>query len=219
MGSAAAATGLRRLSAIDAGRGMIFDVAGHRIEVDEPSIASLRQAAHAQAGRSSVARDLAVLFENARDGHTLALRRVEAHTLAHLAAEIGRRDLAALLAADAPRERGRSPADSTIQPGGLGGVTANPVVVNVVTEEIGKSAGRIGHLTTSSRSAAPVFGNVPSMTGVALACMKLLRQLGQSILRFGKWLEPALGAGQGKAHETAFGSQLFRGKTKTTGRE
>jgi hypothetical protein len=49
--------------------------------------------------------------------------------------------------------------------------------------------------------------------------MKLLRQLGQAILRFGKWLEPILGAGQGKAHENAFGSHLFRGEDEDNGRE
>lgn len=51
------------------------------------------------AGRSSVARDLAVLFEEIEDGHTLVLRRVEANTFARIAVATGMGDLAALLAA------------------------------------------------------------------------------------------------------------------------
>jgi len=52
-----------------------------------------------EAGRSSVARDLALLLGEALAGRTLALRRVEASTLARAADELGLGEVAGRIAA------------------------------------------------------------------------------------------------------------------------
>ena len=81
---------------------LVLDVSGRRIEVSEEAALRLREAASLEAGRSSVARDLSLLLERAlTGGNTLALRRVEAHTLTQLAERLDMGELVARLSAAA----------------------------------------------------------------------------------------------------------------------
>lgn len=74
---------------------MVLDLAGRRVELDRTEALRLRAAAAAQAGSSSVARDLSVLLARAvTHGQVLALRRGEAHTLSRLAFGLGLDELA-----------------------------------------------------------------------------------------------------------------------------
>ena len=67
-----------------------LDVGGRHIDLDPGRASQLRDAAAAQAGKSSAARDLSLLLDRAlHRRQTLALRRSEAHTLAQLAGQLG----------------------------------------------------------------------------------------------------------------------------------
>ncbi len=76
---------------------VVLDLAGTRVDLTSSEAARLRDVAAAEAGRSSRARDLAVLLDRALVlRHTLALRPAERQTLARIAAEAGLSELAEL---------------------------------------------------------------------------------------------------------------------------
>ncbi len=90
-----------RAPAIESGATrVVLDLAGTHVRLSPGEAVRLRDAAAAEAGRSSRARDLAVLLDRALVlPHTLALRPAERHTLARIAAEAGLDELAPQLAA------------------------------------------------------------------------------------------------------------------------
>ena len=78
---------------------VVLDLAGRRVELSRAEAMRLRAAAAAEAGTSSVARDLSVLLDRViARGHVLALHRGEAHTLTGVAAGLGLDELARRLA-------------------------------------------------------------------------------------------------------------------------
>lgn len=69
---------------------VVLDIRGHRVDLAPGEAVRLGDAAAACAGNSSAARDLSLLLDRALHRHqVLALRRAEAHTLAHLAEQVG----------------------------------------------------------------------------------------------------------------------------------
>ncbi len=82
---------------------VVLDVAGRRVELTGSEALLLRDAAAAQAGRSSRARDLSLLLERALTGsNVLALSRGELQTLAQLAETANQGDLAMRLLSPDP---------------------------------------------------------------------------------------------------------------------
>jgi hypothetical protein len=93
----AAVGGVRR-SVDSQGPEIVLDVSGRRVSVSRAEAHRLQEAASLEAGRSSVARDLALLLDRAlAGGSTLALRRGEAHTLTRLSGALGLSELVARL--------------------------------------------------------------------------------------------------------------------------
>lgn len=66
-----------------------LDLPGRKVELGRVIVLRLRDAAAAQAGRSSAARDLSLLLDRALRQGTLALRRSELETLVKLARRVG----------------------------------------------------------------------------------------------------------------------------------
>ena len=78
---------------------LVLDLAGRRVELARAEAVRLRDAAAAEAGSSSAARDLSVLLDRVlARGHLLALRQGEVHTLTSIAAGLGLGELVARLA-------------------------------------------------------------------------------------------------------------------------
>jgi hypothetical protein len=72
-----------------------LDLPGGQVELRRDDVVCLRDAAAAQTGRSSTARDLSLLLDRALDGGSrVVLRRGELHALAELADEAGLADVA-----------------------------------------------------------------------------------------------------------------------------
>ncbi len=77
-----------------------LDLPGGAIDLAREDVIRLRDAAAAQAGHSSAARDLSLLLSRALEQtRTPALRRAELHTLIQVAANAGLAELAARLEA------------------------------------------------------------------------------------------------------------------------
>jgi hypothetical protein len=86
-------------TAVDLPLRVVLDLSGRRAELTRVEAVLLRDAAAAEAGRSSLARDLAVLLDHALETQrVLALRRNEAHLLARLARQHALGEVAARLA-------------------------------------------------------------------------------------------------------------------------
>jgi hypothetical protein len=66
-----------------------LDVPGRKVELGRAIVQRLRDAAEAQAGRSTPARDLSLLLDRALRQGTLALRRSELETLVKLTRSVG----------------------------------------------------------------------------------------------------------------------------------
>lgn len=95
----ASTAGARRSASTSAARAVVLDLAGHRVPLSAADVQHLQAETERHAGRSSVARDLSLLLGRAfANGDTLVLRRTEARTLAHIAAELGMTDLVARMA-------------------------------------------------------------------------------------------------------------------------
>ena len=78
--------------------GIVVDVAGRRVGLTRLEVVRLRDAAAAEAGTSSAARDLALVFDRALTApQAPALRRGELLTLARIAVEAGMVELASRL--------------------------------------------------------------------------------------------------------------------------
>jgi hypothetical protein len=78
---------------------VVFDLASGRVSLDADQVGQLRDAAAAQAGRSSAARDLSLLLDRAlRDAKPVALRRAELQTLIQIATDAHLDEIAAMLA-------------------------------------------------------------------------------------------------------------------------
>jgi hypothetical protein len=76
-----------------------LDLPGGRTELRREDVSVLRDAAAAQAGRSSAARDLSLLLDRALErGSSVALRRAELQTLIEVAHDVALDDVATQLA-------------------------------------------------------------------------------------------------------------------------
>ncbi len=71
-----------------------LDLPAGAVELRNEDVARLREAAAAQAGRSTAARDLSLLLERALHGGRVALRHGELQTLIAVAQQSGQADLA-----------------------------------------------------------------------------------------------------------------------------
>jgi hypothetical protein len=75
-----------------------LDLPGHTLALAPARLETLRDAAAAEAGRSSSARDLSLLLDRALREGRLTLRRAEVDVLRAVAERAGLAELAALLA-------------------------------------------------------------------------------------------------------------------------
>lgn len=96
---ASAATGRDARRGPDLPRRVVLDLSGRRAELSRAEAMLLRDAAAAQAGSSSLARDLAVLLDHALETQRLlALRPSEAQLLGQVAQQQGLGDIVGRLA-------------------------------------------------------------------------------------------------------------------------
>jgi hypothetical protein len=79
---------------------IVIDLPGGKLTLDVEEARGIRDAAAAEAGRSTTARDISLLLDRAlSEGSVVALRRNEAHTLLELARTAGFGKVAVMVAA------------------------------------------------------------------------------------------------------------------------